>query len=250
MLLGLVVLGFLPGPANAEIARPVRLGWDASTDPKVRGYALYYGAVGQTPGTRLDAGTNLFGTISNLTAGADYWIYAVSYDAANIESVPSNQLVFTAPAPPPPKLEIARQADGSMKLSYKAAPAQVCGFQFTSKLNPPVWQTLTNVTADSLGNVVALDLAAKAVPQRFYRVALAPQPLVSALTATRLSNGHLRLNWTAPPYSTNRVIFAAHPQATLWPTFTNVVADAEGRAAVTDAAPTSVSQRFYRVMLP
>ncbi len=242
------------GNAFSEVAAPIQLSWDPAGDPSVRGYALYYGAVGQSPGTRLDVGTSLSGTISGLTVGATYWIYAVSYDTGGIESPPSNQLLFTAPAAPTgPKereLELVRQTDGSMSLNYQGQPGQVYGIQFTSQLNPPVWQTLTNVTANSLSNVIALDISARAVPQRFYRVAHAAQPLLSAITPKKLANGYLQLSWTAPPYSTNRVQFAASPNATFWPTFAIVVADAEGRAVATDPAAAIISQRFYRVMMP
>ncbi len=243
--------------AQAIVATPIKLSWHAANDPSVKGYALYYGLLNQATLQRADVGTNLNCTISNLVVGTTYRIYAVSYNVLGAESIPSNELFYTPPTPvtvpnPPtgPRLQISRLSNGNMQLSYKATPGLVCGIQFAATPNPAAWQTLTNVTANSLSNVIAIDKSASKVAKRFYRVALSAQPLVSAITATRLANGYMRLDWTAPPFSTNRVIYAPFTTSTIWPTLTTVVADAEGRASAIDPAAAVVSQRFYRVFLP
>jgi hypothetical protein len=234
----------------------VRLGWNAAPDPEVRGYAIYYAATNSAVVNRVDAGNGVTCTLSNLIVGATYWIHAVSYDAYGLESVPSNEILHTAAinapaAPAGPKLQLARQTTGSVTLTYRATPGQVCGIQFTSKLNPPHWQTLTNVTATSLSNVVALDASARTVPQRFYRVALSAQPLVSAIKITRLPTGAMRLEWNAPPLAVCRVQRASSPKPTSWSTLAyNVVTDAEGRAVYTDTGAITASRRFYRVVMP
>lgn len=239
---------------HALVATPIKLTWNPANDPTVKGYALYYGLLTQSTPNRADVGTNLNCTISNLVVGTTYRIYAVSYNIYGAESIPSNELLYTPPtpvaAPSGPRLEIARQANGSMQLSCKATPGLVCGIQFAATPNPAAWQTLANVTADSISNIIATDISAKLVPQRFYRVALAAQPLISAITPTRLPNGQMRLDWTAPPLSTNRVLYAPYTTSTIWPTLATVVADAEGRASVIDAAAAGISQRFYRVIMP
>jgi hypothetical protein len=58
------------------------------------------------------------------------------------------------------------------------------------------------------------------------------------------------LDWTAPPFSTCRVIFAPNTNSTIWPTLTTVVTDAEGRASAIDPAAAVVSTRFYRIVMP
>ena len=240
--------------AQAIVATPIKLSWNAANDPSVKGYALYYGLLNQATLQRADVGTNLNCTISNLVVGTTYRIYAVSYNVLGAESIPSNELFYTPPAPVTaptgPRLQITHQANGSMQLSYKATPGQICGIQFAATPNPIAWQTLTNVTATSLSNVIAIDSSASQVAKRFYRVALSAQSLVSAITATRLANGSMRLDWTAPPFSTNRVVYAPFNTSTIWPTLTTVVADAEGRASAIDPAAAVVSQRYYRVVLP
>jgi len=256
--LAVIILVLSMSSSKAATATPVKLGWNAANDVNVRGYALYYGITNQTTRTRRDVGLNLTSTVSNLIAGATYRIYAVSYNANGVESIPSNELAYFAttvtapstPAPPPPRVQIARQNNGSMLISYRATPGQVCGVQFAATPNPVAWQTLTNVTANSLSNIIALDTSASQVAKRFYRVAHTAQPLVSAITITRLANGAMRLSWTAPPFSVCRVTYAPYSSSTLWPTLANVVADAEGRASCVDPAAAVVSSRFYRVVMP
>jgi len=243
--------------AAATPAAPIQLGWNAAPDASVRGYAIYCGATNVTTMTRIDAGSALTCTLSNLVVGVTYRIYAVSYDASGMESIPSNEVFFTptksavSPVASGPRVTLSRQTDGSMKLNYTATPGQVCGIQFTATLNPPHWQTLTNVTANSLSNVMALDISAKDVPQRFYRVALAPQPLISAVKITRLPSGAMQLDWTAPPNSVCRVLRASTPTASSWATqASSIVADAEGRATYTDRTAMYAGSRFYRVAMP
>lgn len=257
MIAIMLVLFLSSNLAQAVVATPIKLSWSAANDTSVKGYALYYGTLGQSTPSRADVGTNLNFTISNLVVGVTYRIYAVSYNVLGAESIPSNELLYTPTTPVTvptqpagPRLQITQQANGSMKLSYLATPGQICGIQFAASPNPTAWQTLTNVTADSISNIVALDFSANKVAQRFYRVALSAQPLVSAITATRLANGYMRLDWTAPPLSTNRIVYAPFTNSTIWPTLATVVADAEGRAFVIDPAAATVSQRFYRVVLP
>ena len=171
VVLAWVVWGFFPCcEVHGAIAAPVRLGWNPAVDLAVRGYAIYYGPTNGSTLTRVDAGTSLNCTISDLTVGETYRIYAVSYDVLGFESIPSNQILFTAPVPAVPRLEIARLSNGSMRVSSTVTPGKLCTVQFTASLNPANWQTLTNVVATSSGSVVAVDATAKNAPRRFYRL--------------------------------------------------------------------------------
>jgi hypothetical protein len=232
-------------------AAPLTLGWSAASDATVRGYAIYYGRTNQTTTTRVDAGANLSCTVSGLIIGVTYRIYAVSYNAQGVESTASNQLLFTPQtAPSAPRLQIARQSDGSMRLSYQVASNAVCAIQFAAKPNATYWQTLTNVTASQLGDVIATDFSASQVSQRFYRAALSSQPLISGITISRQPNGSMRLDWMTPPGATCQIQSAASPNAPTWTTRATVTANAEGQAAYVDATAASVSTRFYRVAMP
>jgi hypothetical protein len=242
-------------PADAQIvAKPIKLGWNAATDMAVRGYAIYYGRTNLTATTRINAGTNLSCTISGLLVGVTYRIYAVSYDAQGIESLPSNQVTFTpitpAPTNVPPRLQIARQTNGSMTLSYAAGTNTTCAIQFAATPTAKYWQTLTNVAANAAGNIIITDTSASRVPQRFYRVALTPQPLVSSISIARLSNGTMKLNWQTPPRAVCRVQSASSPTATTWTTRATVTSNDEGQAVCIDSTAAQASTRFYRVAMP
>lgn len=254
LVLVVILLSQTRSSAAVTNAAPITLAWNAATNPSVRGYAVYYGLAAQPTTTRVSVGTNLTCRITNLIAHVAYRIYAVSYNAAGVESVPSNQLLFTPPAPPlppaGPRLQITKLADGSMRLSYQATPGSVCAIQFASTPNPVAWQTLTNVTANSLSNVIATDISAKQVPQRFYRVALSAQPLLSAMTIARQPDGNMLLKGSAPPGATCRVLYATRPNPSSWQLRATVVADAEGRINYLDNTAKIASSRFYRMALP
>jgi hypothetical protein len=227
------------------------LGWNAASDVTVRGYAIYYGPVNQTVTNRIDAGTNLSCTISGLIVGTAYRIHAVSYNTQGIESLPSNQLAFTPTTPnPPPLLQIARQANGSMRLSYAAGTNITCAVQFAATPTASYWQTLTNVTATQAGDIIATDTTASRVPQRFYRVALSAQPLTSVVRTTLQPNGSVRLDWTTPPAASSQIQYASNPNATTWTTFTTVASNDEGQATYLDTTAATAGVRFYRAVIP
>jgi len=235
-------------PANAQtIAKPITLGWDASADVAVRGYAIYFGRTNLTTNTRLDAGTNRNCTISGLLAGVTYRIYAVSYDAQGIESLPSNQLNYT---PPPPRVQLARQSNRGMRGSYFVGTNTTCAIQFAATPAPTYWQTLANVTPDQAGNLILTDTTANRVPQRFYRVALSAQPLTSTVRTTLQPNGSVQLNWTTPPVALSRIQYAASPNATTWTTLATVASNNEGQAAYLDTTAAGAGLRFYRAVIP
>jgi len=154
---------------------PITLAWNAADDPSVSGYALYYGLVDQPATNRVDSGANTTATLFGLRANAEYRIYAVSYSANGLESIPSNELRLTPPAVS--RLTLSPQSDGSMRLAGKAAPETVCSIMFTPTLHPTAWQTLAQTTADQVGNFAALDVSAGQAKQRFYRVVLGVQPV-------------------------------------------------------------------------
>lgn len=255
VLCWLLVLLTLTHSARAQvIAKPITLGWNAASDVTVRGYAIYYGKASLSAYTRLDTGTNLSCAISGLVVGVSYRIYAVSYNAQGIESLPSNELTFTptTPAVPnePPRLQIARLSDGNMKLSYPAGTNTTCAIQFAATPTAQYWQTLANVPANQAGDIIATDMSASRVPQRFYRVALSPQPLVSAITIARQPNGTMRLDWMTPPGAAARIQSASSPTAKTWSTRATIISNDEGRASYTDPTAAQASARFYRVVMP
>lgn len=236
------------GPMLPLYAMPITLAWSPADDASVTGYAVYYGLINQPATNRFDAGTNTSATIFRLLANAPYRFFAVSYNALDQESVPSNELLFTPPALSP--LRLTRQSSGDLQLKAKAAPGSVCTIQYTPTLQPADWQTLTHATADQAGNVITLDTSGSRAPSRFYRIALGALPLLGGLKIQRQTDDTMLLNGQAPPGASCRVEFASTPDADAWTTLTTVTADADGRMTTLDTTANQAAQRFYRMALP
>lgn len=245
----LVVLCASPVVAIAAplYSYPIKLGWNHPNDPAVMGYVLYYGLTNQSATNRIVVGTNLTVTVTNMLANATYRLFAVSYNAANVESQPSNQLLLTSPAIS--SVKIACQTNRTMKLDCLAAAGTVCGIQFSSTMLPGSWRTLTNVTANALGNIALMDASSSRVPKRFYRVALSAQPLLGTMQIKALTNGNVQVSCGAPPDSLCRIQYRAKPNTGTWLTLTNLTADAEGNVVATDTTAQLASTRFYRTTL-
>jgi Fibronectin type III domain len=223
---------------------PVRLGWSPPNDPNVMGYVLYYGLTNQPATNRIVVGTNLTVTVTNMLANTTYRLYAVSYNAASVESQPSNLLLLTPPAIS--SIKIASQTNRTMKLDCLAAAGTVCGIQFSSTMLPGSWRTLTNVTANSLGSIALIDASSSRVPKRFYRVALSAQPLLGTMQIKALTNGNVQVSCAAPPDARCRIQYRAKPNTGTWTTLADVTADAEGNVVATDTTARLASSRFYR----
>ena len=90
--------------ASTWCARAVTLEWDASPDVWVTGYRLYCGTNSVKPLTnaviKIDVGTNLTATVSNLVTGKTYYFVATCYTAEGLESPPSNEVMWTVPFEP------------------------------------------------------------------------------------------------------------------------------------------------------
>jgi hypothetical protein len=102
-----VIVSVLSGlPASAETAQNVTLIWDASTDPGIAGYRLYYGTASGNYSQHAEVGNATTTTVSNLTVGQTYYFVVTDYNTAGLESLPSNQVSYTAVAPPTPTVSL------------------------------------------------------------------------------------------------------------------------------------------------
>ena len=145
----------------------LKLEWQSSSDPTVTGYALYYGATGGPLTNRLDVGTATFAVMNNLTASTSYSFYVVAYDVNQVESDPSNFLLYTAQAIS--SMNLSRSQGGGMSVSFKVAPGAACHVEYTDSLTSPNWKVLTAAAGDSNGIVNVVDAATAPGGCRFYR---------------------------------------------------------------------------------
>ena len=143
------------------------IAWEPSPSPDVTGYALYLVMPDLHFTNRLDVGAVLTITVP-FQLGTSNLIYAVAYNRDQVESEPSNALNYVPPPITQPKVSIS--ADGMAQIRSRTSPHVWCRVEWTADLTTPVWQTLTIVQADGLGDVVALDPDAAETPARFYRV--------------------------------------------------------------------------------
>lgn len=78
----------LPEAHPAEVT----LAWDASSDPQVAGYKVYYGTVSRSYSTELTAGKLTTYTVTALQPDTTYYFAVTAYDASGSESAYSNEV--------------------------------------------------------------------------------------------------------------------------------------------------------------
>lgn len=85
------------GPALVRAVAPyegrgqLSLAWDASPDPDVQGYRIYYGRESGVYSNSANVGNSLKATVTGLEEGVLYYFACVAYDATGAESVFSNE---------------------------------------------------------------------------------------------------------------------------------------------------------------
>ena len=83
--------------SSAAHASQATLAWDASTQPEVTGYKIYWGtSSGQYTGS-VDVGNVTTYTVTGLNSGTTYYFVATCYTATGAESGYSNQVSTTTP---------------------------------------------------------------------------------------------------------------------------------------------------------
>jgi hypothetical protein len=81
--------------AQAEI---VTLAWSPSADTNVIGYNLYHGVASRTYTNKLDVGSALTATVSNLVEGTTYYFSYNAYNLLGMESDFSEEVSYHVPA--------------------------------------------------------------------------------------------------------------------------------------------------------
>jgi hypothetical protein len=122
-LMGLPLISF--ATAVVRPAAPCTLSWDASPDPNVAGYALYYGPVGSSTTNRFDAGKSQAATLYNLSSTTRYFFFVKAYNAQGWESAASNVVSHEPPLTTP--LRLNPQPDGNLRLRFELRPEPAAG---------------------------------------------------------------------------------------------------------------------------
>jgi len=90
-------------PTNVVGYVNVTIQWDPSPDATVTGYNFYYGVASRTYTNITDCGTATVITVTNLSSLTTYYFAATAYNVLGVESVFSDELVYTTPNPLEPR---------------------------------------------------------------------------------------------------------------------------------------------------
>ena len=100
-ILLLAIAGLLVACGGGGGGGTATLTWDASVDPRVSGYRIYYGTAPRTYfqpiGQGLDVGNITSYTVTGLSSATTYYFAATAYDSLNSESDFSNEAHKTIP---------------------------------------------------------------------------------------------------------------------------------------------------------
>src|SRR5690606_9118553 len=90
---------------RAEASQSVTLEWDPSPDADIAGYRLWYGTSTGSYQQSVEVGSTTSATLPNLADDQTYFIVVTAFNAAGLESEPSNEVSFTTDAPTPPPVD-------------------------------------------------------------------------------------------------------------------------------------------------
>jgi len=93
---GFILLGLFGLLALAQVGYGTTLAWDPNTEANIAGYRLHYGTSSGNYTTTVDVGNTTTATASNLTNGQAYYAVVTAYNTSALESLPSNEVSFTA----------------------------------------------------------------------------------------------------------------------------------------------------------
>jgi hypothetical protein len=91
------LMSLLPFANTRSEALQVTLAWDASSDPDVSGYKLYYGTQSKNYSAVIPVGTQTSCIVSGLVVGTHYYFAVTAFDVSGLESAFSNEATWSAP---------------------------------------------------------------------------------------------------------------------------------------------------------
>lgn len=149
--------------------QPVNLAWNASADPSVVGYWVYYGPASGTYTNRLDAGAALTFTTPALPDGS-YYFTATAYDTNGTESLFANEIATNIVTIPSSPSSLIANSDGSITLVWNVNVGTTYTLQYKTNLLDSQWTTLGSFVASS--NVLSLPDNPGTAP-KFYQLSSA-----------------------------------------------------------------------------
>jgi hypothetical protein len=157
------------GFSQAWSSQNVTLAWDPVPGPGVSGYELYYGTVSGNYSTRLNVGTNISATVTNLKEGHTNYFVVTAYNSALVEGPPSTEVAFIVPG----LLALGPKTNSSGRITMRFPVASGHWYEVQASTNLTSWATIWKTeVATSNAWVVFQDPQAASYTRRFYRLAL------------------------------------------------------------------------------
>ncbi|MGA3266444.1 MAG: fibronectin type III domain-containing protein [Verrucomicrobiota bacterium] len=98
VIAGILSLIAVLGTHPAWAGMTVPLAWNASTDPTVVGYNLYYGTAPDSLTNSVSVGNVTGAAITGLAEGVTYYFAAAAYNSTGLQGPLSNEVAYTIPA--------------------------------------------------------------------------------------------------------------------------------------------------------
>jgi sulfur relay (sulfurtransferase) complex TusBCD TusD component (DsrE family) len=102
---------------SAQTTPNIALAWSPSPDTNVVGYNLHYGLAHGSYTNILSVGKQTNAVMTGLIAGQTYYVVASAVNAAGIESVPSNEIIYQAVTNPAPVIALTAPGNGTSALA-------------------------------------------------------------------------------------------------------------------------------------
>src|SRR5271169_6365870 len=163
--LGSIVSLLVGSLSPAEGGQNIMLAWNA--EGGVAGYRLHYGTASGSYDQTTDVGSSTTATVSSLTPGVTYFFVVTAFNTAGLESLPSNEVSFTAALNLPAISAMQQLPNGGFQFTVTDAVGQTDSVYASSDL--ATW-TLLTAFVNTTGAFVVDDPEAANVERRFYRV--------------------------------------------------------------------------------
>lgn len=187
------------------------LAWDATGDPLVAGYRIYYGGISRTYTNSIDVGNVTEAVVTGLSPGVTYYFAATTYYSSGDESDYSNETTYTVPgiaSPPsapslvatsiivtnPATLTTMSQSGGNFNFTISGASGSIYILQASSDLVN--WVSVQTNAAPFVFTEINAGL-----PRQFYRAvgAMITVPAPVALNAPAQSDGQFVFDVSGTP---------------------------------------------------
>lgn len=160
-------------PATASAEQSVTLAWERNADPTAIGYYVY-SQEENASATRINVASLTQVTIPGLREGMRYTFKVTAYNAAGLESVPSNEAAFVVPVTL--RLLPGSTTAAAKRLQFPMAPGHWYELQASTNLTSwtTIWQTPTASAyawtefQDNSSGIGPKNGAS--LPKRFYRL--------------------------------------------------------------------------------